>query len=67
MPELTGGDEESPAEVVFEPPKDYPAMLGVGDPLTLVAGLLRMPFALFLVFVAIGKAARYGVVLWLTP
>lgn len=39
----------------------------VGDPLTLVAGLLRMPFALFLMFVAIGKAARYGVVLWLTP
>ncbi len=35
MPELTGGDEETPAEVVFEPPKDYPAMLGVGDPLTL--------------------------------
>lgn len=39
----------------------------VGDPLTLVAGLLRMPFALFLVFVAIGKAARYAAVLWLTP
>ncbi|WP_246043278.1 type VII secretion protein EccCa [Tessaracoccus massiliensis] len=38
MPELAAGAEEEdggPAEVVFEPPKDYPAMLGVGDPLTL--------------------------------
>jgi len=35
----------------------------VGDPLTLVAGLLRVNFALFLVLVAIGKAARYGILL----
>lgn len=28
-------DEEDAPEVVFEPPKDYPAMVGVGDPLTL--------------------------------
>lgn len=27
-------DDDSP-EVVFEPPKDYPGMVGVGDPLTL--------------------------------
>ncbi|WP_203567898.1 type VII secretion protein EccCa [Aestuariimicrobium ganziense] len=28
-------EEEDAPEVVFEPPKDYPAMVGVGDPLTL--------------------------------
>lgn len=36
----------------------------VGDPLTLVAGLLRTPFPTFLVYVTIGKAARYAVLLW---
>ncbi len=36
----------------------------VGDPLTLVAGLLRTPFSVFLVYVTIGKAARYALVLW---
>ncbi len=36
----------------------------VGDPLTLVAGLLRMPFPTFLIYVTIGKAARYAVLLW---
>ena len=36
MPELVAGSDESGAtEVVFEPPKDYPAMLGTGDPLTM--------------------------------
>ncbi|MCG6568025.1 type VII secretion protein EccCa [Tessaracoccus sp. ZS01] len=37
MPELAAGQvaDDGPAEVVFAPPKDYPAMLGVGDPLTL--------------------------------
>lgn len=34
----------------------------IGDPLTLVAGVLRVPLALFLVLVTIGKAARYAVV-----
>ena len=34
----------------------------VGDPLTLAAGLLRVPFAPFLVLVAAGKAFRYLVV-----
>lgn len=33
----------------------------VGDPLTFVAGVLRVPFARFLVLVAVGKAARYAV------
>ncbi|CAN7308611.1 DedA family protein [Rhizobium sp. LjRoot98] len=36
----------------------------VGDPLTLVAGLLRTPFPVFIVYVTIGKAARYAVLLW---
>jgi membrane protein YqaA with SNARE-associated domain len=36
----------------------------VGDPLTVAAGLLRVDFRVFLVFVALGKAARYLVVLW---
>ncbi|WP_331375025.1 YqaA family protein [Sinorhizobium chiapasense] len=39
----------------------------IGDPLTLVAGLLRTPLTPFLVFVTIGKAARYAALLWLTP
>lgn len=36
----------------------------IGDPLTLVAGLLRTPFAVFLAYVTIGKAARYALLLW---
>ena len=36
----------------------------IGDPLTFVAGLLRVPFSVFLPLVAIGKAARYVVLLW---
>ena len=35
----------------------------VGDPLTLVAGLLRTPLAPFVALVLIGKAARYAAVL----
>jgi len=35
----------------------------VGDALTFVAGLMRVPFPLFLVLTGIGKAGRYGVVL----
>lgn len=31
----TASEDEDTPEVVFEPPKDYPAMLGTGDPLTL--------------------------------
>ena len=42
----------------------------VGDPLTVVAGALRVPFLPFVILVAIGKAARYaaivaGVAWWL--
>lgn len=37
----------------------------VGDPWTLVAGIMRTPPLLTLVLVAIGKGARYAVVIWL--
>ncbi len=36
-----------------------------GDALTFVAGLMRVRFALFLLLVAIGKGARYAVLLWI--
>lgn len=35
------------------------------DPLTIVAGLLRTPFWLFLTLVAIAKSGRYAAVIWL--
>ncbi|WNO61646.1 YqaA family protein [Rheinheimera sp. MMS21-TC3] len=35
----------------------------VGDPLTLVAGVLRVRFSLFLALVLLGKAARYALLL----
>lgn len=35
----------------------------VGDPLALVAGLMRTPFVLTLMLIAIGKGARYAVVI----
>lgn len=37
----------------------------IGDPLTAVAGLLRVPFLPFLILVAIGKTARYVVIILL--
>jgi len=37
----------------------------IGDPLTVVAGLLRTPLALFVIVVAIAKTARYAALLWL--
>jgi membrane protein YqaA with SNARE-associated domain len=36
----------------------------IGDPLTVAAGLLRVGFARFVVLVALGKAARYALVIW---
>ncbi|WP_395021342.1 YqaA family protein [Dongia sp.] len=36
----------------------------IGDPITVAAGVLRVDFRLFIVLVAVGKAARYLVVLW---
>ena len=38
----------------------------VGDPLCLVAGLLRSPLAWFLVLVAAGKLGRYAVLAWVS-
>ena len=38
----------------------------IGDPLTLVAGLLRIRFLDFIILVAIGKVSRYFVVFYLT-
>lgn len=35
----------------------------VGDPLCFAAGYLRLPFALSLLFIALGKIARYAVLL----
>lgn len=37
----------------------------VGDPLTFLAGVLRVPFAIFLTLVAISKTGRYAVLLGL--
>ncbi|MEX0738648.1 MAG: YqaA family protein [Pseudohongiella sp.] len=37
----------------------------VGDPLTFVAGMLRMRFALFVALVLLGKGVRYAVLLLL--
>ncbi len=37
----------------------------IGDPLTVVAGLLRVPFPVFLAIVAIAKTARYAAIMWL--
>ena len=34
----------------------------VGDPLTLVAGILRTKFRFFILLVTIGKAARYAII-----
>lgn len=36
----------------------------VGDPLTLIAGVLKVPFRQFFLLVLLGKALRYGVLIW---
>ncbi|CAN5440133.1 YqaA family protein [soil metagenome] len=38
----------------------------VGDPLTMVAGIMREPLPGFIVLVAIGKVLRYVVIAWVT-
>ncbi|WP_062382883.1 YqaA family protein [Pseudomonas abietaniphila] len=38
----------------------------IGDPLTLVAGLMREPLWSFLALVTFAKATRYGVLCWIT-
>ena len=37
----------------------------VGDPLTLAAGLLRVPLLPFLLLVGVSKAGRYAALIWL--
>lgn len=37
----------------------------VGDPLTLVAGVMKVRFALFFILVLLGKALRYALLIWL--
>jgi membrane protein YqaA with SNARE-associated domain len=37
----------------------------IGDPLTVVAGVLRVNFLIFVLLVAIGKTARYALVLFI--
>jgi membrane protein YqaA with SNARE-associated domain len=37
----------------------------VGDPLTLVAGVMRMPLLPFVAVVALAKGARYCVLGWM--
>lgn len=38
----------------------------IGDPLTLVAGVMRLQFIRFFLLVLIGKALRYAIIVWLT-
>lgn len=38
----------------------------IGDPLTLIAGVMREPLWRFLLIVTLAKATRYGVLTWLT-
>ena len=38
----------------------------IGDPLTLVAGVLREPFGRFLLIVTLAKGGRYLVLAWIT-
>lgn len=39
----------------------------VGDPLCLAAGWLRVRWDLALLFITLGKAARYAVLVWVVP
>lgn len=39
----------------------------IGDPLTIAAGVMRTPVAIFLPLVALAKTARYAVIVWLLP
>ncbi|MEN8720236.1 MAG: YqaA family protein [Oceanococcaceae bacterium] len=38
-----------------------------GDPLTFVAGMMRVRLSLFLLLVGFGKGARYALIVWATP
>lgn len=58
------------AQVQFQRYGRYSLLLAwlpvIGDPLTLVAGLMRMHFGLFLLLVGLGKSLRYALVIWLS-
>ncbi|WP_298611118.1 YqaA family protein [uncultured Thiothrix sp.] len=38
----------------------------IGDPLTLIAGLMRMPFLEFMLLIILAKGGRYIMLAWLT-
>lgn len=38
----------------------------VGDPLTVMAGVMRQPLGTFIPLVMVAKGARYGILLWAT-
>ena len=38
----------------------------IGDPITVIAGVLRVPFMTFLTLVTIAKVGRYLVLAWVT-
>jgi membrane protein YqaA with SNARE-associated domain len=38
----------------------------IGDPITIIAGVLRVPFLIFLTLVTIAKVGRYLVLAWVT-
>lgn len=38
----------------------------IGDPLTVIAGIMRMPLAHFIALVALAKTGRYAALTWLT-
>lgn len=38
----------------------------IGDPLTLIAGVMRVKFLMFFALVLIGKAARYAVIIFIS-
>ena len=38
----------------------------VGDPLTFIAGMLRVRLGLFILLVGLGKGLRYAAIVWLT-
>lgn len=57
------------AEVIFQKYGKWSLLFSwlpiIGDVFTILAGLMRLGFAWFLPLVLVGKATRYGVVLWL--
>lgn len=63
-------DQQARAERFYQRYGSWSLLLSwvpvVGDPLCLVGGILKVPFARFSLLVLAGKAARYAAVAWLT-